>query len=158
YLEAAVSLGPENSRPHALLAQARLDRFAEQSTRLRNRAAVTDGLALVLDVASAAGASGSVPAALLNVPSTEAGSLARFGHLTREESPLTRDEVVPGLRHLLAARNRCPLRADVQLRLAQNRDRFRQADPGATYLARVKLLAPSDPDLWYECGLQELVE
>jgi O-antigen ligase len=60
------------------------------------------------------------------------------------------------LRNYLLARDACPLLAEVQMGLATYADRMKRADVRATYLGRVKLLAPGDPESWYLCGLQEL--
>ena len=60
------------------------------------------------------------------------------------------------LRHLLLARDLCPLLPVPHVRIAANRDSFSHADGRGAYLARAKFLDPSDPELWYLCGLQEL--
>jgi O-antigen ligase/tetratricopeptide (TPR) repeat protein len=71
-------------------------------------------------------------------------------------------------RHLLAARDNCPLAWRAQLDIAQYvlpqkakiapQDRFlywRQSDPQEAYLRRVKLLHPHRAETWFLCGQQE---
>jgi tetratricopeptide (TPR) repeat protein len=42
--------------------------------------------------------------------------------------------------------------------IASNAARFEATDPQMIYLERAKLLAPADADLWYACGLQEILQ
>ena len=62
----------------------------------------------------------------------------------------------PALRHWLQARDCCPLLAMPHLWLSDNVSDFDKADSRESYLRRAKFLSPSDPIVWYACGLQEL--
>lgn len=62
------------------------------------------------------------------------------------------DALIPGLRHMIAARNDCPLLPRPQMRLAAFASELKHADPPERYWERAELLAPSDPDLWYLHG------
>jgi tetratricopeptide (TPR) repeat protein len=44
------------------------------------------------------------------------------------------------------------------MEIADHVEDFAAAEPRGAYLKRAKLLAPADPDLWYRCGLYELVD
>jgi cytochrome c-type biogenesis protein CcmH/NrfG len=68
------------------------------------------------------------------------------------------EQLVPALRHFVKGRNLCPLLPELQFALAANADRFADADAPANYLRRVQLLAPSDPQLWYLIGQQQLLD
>jgi tetratricopeptide (TPR) repeat protein len=70
----------------------------------------------------------------------------------------TRDRVAAVLRHLLRARDLCPLWAEAQLQLAENRGRLDCGDPAAAYLDRAKFLAPENAEVFYHCGIQELAD
>jgi tetratricopeptide (TPR) repeat protein len=69
---------------------------------------------------------------------------------------LTRAHLLPARRFLLRARDLCPVRAVAHLDLANLVADLASADPQAAYLQRVKLLAPADPWLWYQCGVTAL--
>jgi tetratricopeptide (TPR) repeat protein len=77
---------------------------------------------------------------------------------SRQSLPFLDQHLHPALRHLLQARDRCPLLSEVQLQLAVNREKFPQADSRRAYLERVKQLAPDDPEQWYLCGVLELFD
>jgi O-antigen ligase len=74
----------------------------------------------------------------------------------RGKHSLTREHLVPALRHYLLARDLCPLLDKPHVRLAAHRDALPAAEPRAAYLKRAKRLLAGEPDLWYICGLQEL--
>jgi hypothetical protein len=158
YLETAAKLQPENGRAHDLLAQTCLEQYAERSTQLANRVVVSDGMALLLAGSPTDCTSGAVPARLTILSAALSGAEVRQRYFDQQSELLNHVELLPGLQHLVAARDRCPLRAEVQLRLALNRDRFESAEPRAAYLERAKYLAPGDPDIWYVCGVQELFD
>ncbi|MGH7172870.1 MAG: O-antigen ligase family protein [Gemmataceae bacterium] len=60
------------------------------------------------------------------------------------------------LRAYLRARDACPLCVEAQLGIAALAARLTQGDPQEAYLRRAKLLAPSYPEHWYQCGRIEL--
>lgn len=87
----------------------------------------------------------------------QAGSAPeRFSNEQRAQAH--RELLLPGLRQALLARDLCPLLPASQARLAFYRDEFVRAEPRQAYLLRTKILAPSDPQLWYFCGQQELTD
>ncbi len=67
-----------------------------------------------------------------------------------------REHLIPALRNLRRCRDLCPLRALVQMEIAEHLGGFEAADPREAYLERAKLLAPGDPEVWYESGVYEL--
>jgi O-antigen ligase len=62
----------------------------------------------------------------------------------------------PALRHYLRARDSCPLLLVPQMRLADLRDHLDGGDPRRAYLERATRLRPSDAEIWYLAGAQEL--
>lgn len=62
----------------------------------------------------------------------------------------------PALAALRTARGLCPLYPEVQLRLGLYARYFEQSEPPAAHLHRARRLLPSDPDVWYACGVEEL--
>jgi O-antigen ligase len=62
------------------------------------------------------------------------------------------------LRHYATARDLCPLLPGPHLRLAGLRPDLEQADPASAYLRRARQLRPSDPEVWYLAGAQELLD
>jgi O-antigen ligase/tetratricopeptide (TPR) repeat protein len=78
--------------------------------------------------------------------------------LEEEDERLTREHLVPALRAFLVARDLCPLMSDPHMRIAAYVGTLAEADPRTAYLERAKRLAPSDPQVWYLCGIQELLD
>jgi tetratricopeptide (TPR) repeat protein len=66
--------------------------------------------------------------------------------------------LTPALRHFLLARAACPLLAAPHVQLAALRDRLGRADPRRAYLERATRLRPSDAELWYLAGAQQLLD
>jgi tetratricopeptide (TPR) repeat protein len=71
---------------------------------------------------------------------------------------LKRARMVPCLRHMLRARDLCPVRAIAHLDLAALVHDLRQADPQDAYLDRAVLLAPAEPRVWYAAGRLALAD
>jgi O-antigen ligase/tetratricopeptide (TPR) repeat protein len=63
------------------------------------------------------------------------------------------ESVLPGLRHIIDARNDCPLLPRPQMRLAAFQKYLYRADPAEEYWQRAERLAPSDSDFWYLRGM-----
>jgi tetratricopeptide (TPR) repeat protein len=78
--------------------------------------------------------------------------------LQGREEELSRQHLVPGLRHCLLARDLYPLLAAPQVRLADYADKLAPGEARRDYLRRAKVLVPIDPELWYYSGLQELLD
>jgi tetratricopeptide (TPR) repeat protein len=68
------------------------------------------------------------------------------------------ESIIPGMRHMIEARNDCVLLPRPQMRLAANAKYLYRADPPDAYWRRAERLAPSDPDFWYLRGLSALKE
>jgi O-antigen ligase/tetratricopeptide (TPR) repeat protein len=77
-------------------------------------------------------------------------------HLNLLREDLTREHLVPALRHLLLARDLCPLRLEPHMQLAAFAEKLEKGDPRSAYLGRAKLVVPNDPTLWYVWGGMEL--
>jgi tetratricopeptide (TPR) repeat protein len=71
---------------------------------------------------------------------------------------LKRAHLVPALRHLLLARDLCPIRAIAQFDLASFVHDLERANPQSAYLERVALLAPVQPWFWYQSGRLALAD
>jgi tetratricopeptide (TPR) repeat protein len=76
--------------------------------------------------------------------------------LATDQQTLLEQKLLPALEQYLVARDLCPLLSAPQLRLAIHGEKLTQAEPRQLYLARAKALRPSDADLLYLCGVQEL--
>lgn len=75
-----------------------------------------------------------------------------------EESNRLSKSIIPGMLHMIEARNACVLLPRPQMRLAANARRLFRADPPNVYWQRAERLAPSDPDFWYLRGASALKE
>ena len=82
----------------------------------------------------------------------------RRGATDAAESHDAQRHLVRALAHFLQARDLCPIMALPHVRLAANVDEFERADPRRVYMKRAQHLAPADPQLWYFCGLAELLD
>jgi tetratricopeptide (TPR) repeat protein len=154
-LEVAAALAPESGRLHAQIGKAQLDLLHEGTDRLVRSGQFAGVAQTILSLAPTTGSAGSAQAPLVALASWQVSSEAQQKVISDQVVQLEKEHVAPALRHLLLARDTCPLLADVQLQLALNVAKFDQAEPRSAYLARIKLLAPDDPDQWYLCGLQE---
>src|SRR5262249_18352309 len=76
----------------------------------------------------------------------------------REQAKLEGDLLAPALRHLLRARDLCPLLADAHIRLAASAGRLQRADAPGAYLARACFVLPNSPEVWYLTGVQHLAD
>jgi tetratricopeptide (TPR) repeat protein len=151
YLTAAERLVPGDARLQVELARAHARLLADQRERIEDGARAVEA-AQVLLVLSPVGAN---PA--WAVPPYWALDPAGWeGLVNNAERRLTRDRVAVVLGHLLQARDVCPLWAEAQLQLAENRGRLEGGDPAAAYLDRATFLAPENAEVFYRCGIQEL--
>ncbi len=64
--------------------------------------------------------------------------------------------VIPGIRHMILARNACPLLPAPHVRIAAFSGELHRTDPPEMYWKRAERLTPSDPELWYLHGVQLL--
>jgi hypothetical protein len=157
YLEAAAVLAPEYANLQFELAQAHLEAIEEQQrqTMLVGGA----NLAVQETLLPALAADGPFPAPLARActPFGSATELVAVG-LRQKEEEAEREHLVPGLQHCLLARDLCPTLARAQVRLADYADRLQGGAARGAYLERAKLLVSFDPEIWYFCGLQELLD
>jgi tetratricopeptide (TPR) repeat protein len=85
------------------------------------------------------------------------GALAARQELGRaDDDELARRYLVPALRHYLGARDACPLLVAPQVQLAALCDRLDRSDGRRAYLERAVRLRPSDAELWYLAGAEQL--
>jgi Tfp pilus assembly protein PilF len=102
---------------------------------------------------------GSAAQAAISYRAALPGPVLAWEELARgEEKRLTAAHLLPALRCYLRARDLAPLMAEPHLQIAVNVDHLARAEPRAAYLARAKLLFPTDPDLWFVAGQQELLD
>lgn len=148
-LEQAGRLESDNAQLELELAVAHLEAFQIERTRpvAEQKPVITPegwaalekfGLDTIVKEAEQAPATPETAAA-------RADAQARFDHL------------LPALQAAILARDDCPLLPGPHLWLALNAAAMDRADSQSTYLARAKLLAPADADLWYVCGVQEIL-
>jgi tetratricopeptide (TPR) repeat protein len=76
----------------------------------------------------------------------------------RWQKPLRQALLIPGLRHLLEARDLCPVWPESHALIAAHVDRLSAADPRSAYIERAERLVPADPLLWYTAGIQQLAD
>lgn len=86
-----------------------------------------------------------------------------LGQIYLDRQPLhskgwTTEAFIPGMQHMIAARNLCPLLPRPQMRLAAFASQLKSAQKPEDYWRRAELLAPSDPDLWFLHGVQLMKE
>lgn len=74
----------------------------------------------------------------------------------RDRRTVANGHLVAALGHVVRARDLCPLLPRPNAWLAVYASHFRNADAPSAYMERAKFLAPTNPELWYLCGLQEL--
>jgi len=150
-LEAAVGRAPQDDSLQVALAGAYTQAFKEQSAR---RATVAQATAVARAVAAFASPGPPSPAAA--AWSAALTAQQEVGRADDEE--LARRYLTPALRHYLRARDSCPLLVVPQVQLAALRDRLGGADPRGAYLERATRLRPSDAEIWYLAGAQQLLD
>jgi O-antigen ligase/tetratricopeptide (TPR) repeat protein len=152
-LERAVKLLPTSERLHVLLAETHLEQY-EQGLLRRNAeasvyAAITLLSAPVMPVSAGP---------LQTVGVVFASSLLATKAAQAASEALAQAHIPPALRHYVQARNLCPLVAKPHVRIAANLRWFQRAEPRSAHLDRAKRLLPADEQLWYLCGVQELLD
>jgi O-antigen ligase len=153
FVEAA-RLDPDKARLHLEASRAYLEAVAEQMAPME----AAQDLSLVAPW-FATGWSASPAEALLAPTSAATLSSITWEPMLEEwDDHLQSSLVVPGLRHLVRARDLAPTLGAPHVRLAANRSAFAQADPAYRYIERAMLLIPVDPELWYVGGLVALLE
>jgi O-antigen ligase/tetratricopeptide (TPR) repeat protein len=156
-LEGAVRAAPENALLQVELAEAHYHLFLTEVQALDEAGRVhrflrwTTCTAPVLQGVA-------LHAAVLGATSWKFPTAANEQSGSALQAAWGRKHLVPALRHYLLARDLCPLLDKPHVRLAANVDRLARAEPRQAYLDRAKRLLTADPDLWYICGLQELLD
>jgi O-antigen ligase/tetratricopeptide (TPR) repeat protein len=139
-LHAAARFLPEDAETHLQLASAHSASYETQIA--------------VWSVAGRMPPSGA-PAPSLGLPLASAAVAASA---RAEQDFLVHRHLLPALRHYLEARDQCPLLCGPHLALATYRTWLKHADPRAAYIERATFLAPGLPEVWYSCGLLELMD
>jgi tetratricopeptide (TPR) repeat protein len=158
-LEGAARLAPEDAGLQIELTQAHLNLLWERRAKLQEnarRVQAVPAAQAVLALGTGWGSDGASHPGLVAVPSWLLASAARQELAKGEQQQLTREHLVPALRHLLLARDLCPLRLEPHMQLAFHAENLERADPRSAYLGRAKLVVPNDPGFWYAWGGMEL--
>ncbi len=156
YLQAGVRLAPEYAGLQAELGMAHLARFEGGMRRLEVHVQFEEAVQ-TLAAGAPAGLSGMAQAARLSASAAIASATLRQGAV-KEEEHLKEAHLVPALRHLVRARDLCPLLCEPHVRIAAHREVLDEADARAAYLGRAKLLMSPNAELWYLCGVQEFLD
>jgi O-antigen ligase/tetratricopeptide (TPR) repeat protein len=156
YLQAAANADPADADLQLELGQVYLDageavRQAELKLLQNQRSRDWHLYLAVLEVGTADPAAALVSVLAWNAPVAGRDQLPLK---TRER--LFDEFVVPGLRHMALARRLCPLLARPHIRFAAHAADLVHADQPEVYWERARLVAPSDADLWYYSGVQQL--
>jgi O-antigen ligase/tetratricopeptide (TPR) repeat protein len=155
YLEAAVTLAPDNAELQAELGSVRLQEAARANDRLGPRSEAVMLVAITSWAAASAFPAAPQPAAAVALLCGLTPA-ARHGLATPAEQRRTRSLVALALKSILRARDACPSLSRVQLAIASHTSDLARADPQEEYLRRAQLLAPADPKVWYTSGLLDL--
>jgi hypothetical protein len=158
YLDAAARLAPEYARLRFEMGEYHLAVFKERTRNLQRSAGVEAAVTALAAAARPVWPAWAEPGAFISTSGWLALAAARQLTISQEEEDLTRRHLLPGMRHYLQARDLCPLMGPAQLQIAANVAWLEQAEPRSAYLERAKLLDPADAELWYLCGVQELVD
>jgi O-antigen ligase len=158
FMEAAAVAAPENGVLITQLGEAHLALYQEKTDALALVGGAAEAAQVVTAFALAAPPGDAALAGLARFASCQLAGSARERWTAVRSRPLAREQIGPGLRRLLQARDACPLLSEPNLQLAIHIGDLDKADPRAEYLRRVKLLAPDDPGQWYLCGVQELFD
>lgn len=156
YLQAGARLAPEYAGLQAELGIAHLARFEGDMRRLEAQVQFQETVQ-TLAAGAPAGLGGMAQAARLAASGWLASATLRQGAI-QEQDHLKEVHLVPALRHLVRARDLCPLLCEPHVRIAAHRETLDEADSRAAYLGRAKLLMSPNAELWYLCGMQEFLD
>jgi len=152
----AVRVAPRRAELHMEAAQGYLAVYDQKQIRIdQKEGCLAATQCLVAGASPLASTAAGLPAQLLFDP---AARLYLWQKRQMESTEMVQEYLVPALRHVLIARDLCPLIARTHLRLASLRHLLRQADPRSAYLARAKRLLAFDPELWFLAGKLELAD
>ncbi|MCS6977577.1 MAG: O-antigen ligase family protein, partial [Gemmatales bacterium] len=150
----AARLDPDKARLHLEASRAYLSAVEEQTLPME----LTQDLGQAVPWLSVVLSSSPADALLSPTANSLLTNAVWEPTLDEFENHLQSTLVVPGLRHLVRARDLAPTQGAPHVRLAANRSFFTQADPAQRYIERAMLLIPVDPELWYVGGLVALLE
>ncbi len=151
-LESAVDRDPEDGLLRVALADAYHLAFKERSSDRVKIAQAADAAQAVATFAPPGSHAVAAASAWL------AAQAARQEADRADDEERARRYLTPALRQYLLARDACPLLAAPQVQLAALRDRLDGADPRRAYLERAARLRPSDAEIWYLTGAQQLLD
>jgi O-antigen ligase/tetratricopeptide (TPR) repeat protein len=155
-LEAALRLTPHDAGLRTQLGELYADMFRHRNETL-GQAEKAGGAAETVVFLSPCGLPlGPAQPVFTGLSSLEAITAVHRIIVDGEKKRLESQYLLPALESFLQARNRSPLLPGPHLGLALHAQSMGRADPFSVYMARVQLLAPSDPTFWYFCGNQEL--
>jgi O-antigen ligase/tetratricopeptide (TPR) repeat protein len=157
YLEAAVRWAPEDAALHTALAEAYVAAYQEGETAQDHVGRATAPGRALLALAGA-GLPGPASPALPAVSAWLASDAAWAEGRRAEEAVRSRRYVTPALGQYLQARDLCPLLPEPQLQIGRLADRLAAADPPRAYFGRAARLDPSEPEVWYLLGGQQLAD
>lgn len=152
-LDFALELDPESASLRLVAGQAHLQAVDLAAESLDRRSGATRAVQLVAALAPG----DLLPLGHGNVLRWFTMSLGDEIQTQGENEQMSREHLVPALRHILVARDQSPLLPASHRLIAANTHRFEKAEAISSYLTRAKLLAPNDPEAWYFFGLQESV-
>lgn len=155
-LQAAVRLRPDDIALRADLAEAYFQACQEETDRLNANRQVLAGSMLGAAFCSTAATAGAFNFPLGVVATRPEAAAIWHACFDQRQQELLTQNMLPALEHYVIARDLCPLLSAPQLRLAIHGNKLARAEDRRTYLARAKALRPSDPELLYLCGVQEL--
>ncbi|HVX14220.1 MAG TPA: O-antigen ligase family protein [Pirellulales bacterium] len=135
HLEAAATLNPQDAELQSMLAEVYIAIYKRELLKETRR--------------ETPGNQPEVPAAI-----GSDGTAAESGrrHLAPD------DHLAAALRHVVRARDLCPLLPRPNARLAVYASHLRKADTPSEYMERATFLAPMNSELWYLCGIQNLAD
>jgi O-antigen ligase/tetratricopeptide (TPR) repeat protein len=158
YLQAAVTLAPDNAGLQLELAEAYHDAFERDLATLPAWTAT-------YATADLAGAGGNLTLAGSGCffPALASSAFAVSGPLGRDADRSARkrasdSHLTPALQGFVRARNLCPLLGHPHVRLGTYANLMAAADARQVYLRRAARVMPHDERIWFACGARALEE
>ena len=152
-LETAVQLAPADAHLRLKLAEAHVRLWQKKWEELQRKSRMT----AMVQIVGATAMEGGYATRQSPVEGLGAWYLAmNWQEIESEkEASLEDKHLLPALQHCIEARNLCPLNPEPHLRLAALGRMFDKAEAPSVYRNRAKMIAPRDPFIFYQCGVQE---
>ncbi len=151
-LASAVQLAPADAQLQRELAHAHLQAYTQKSARLKKSTRMMEAAEAMNSIAI--GKSGVYP--FSNIVAWHI-AVNWHQHLQGEkQAVLIRHHLLAALRHWLNARDLSVLAPEPQWRIANYVYLLGRADAPRDYLERAMQVAPRDPEVYYQVGLQEM--